>query len=462
MNTKLIALVLLWLGAGTSYAQTLHLPDAINLSIQNYEKFKSKQALIRSSEEETRNAKSQYLPDVTLLAQQNFGTVNAQNGPLYSFGGLGAASTSMPLKEQNWNAAFGSLYLTNINWNLFTFGRVRNQVRLAEAEEAILRDDLSQEVFNHQIQVAATYFNLLASQRLKFVQEQNLQRARVFLATTESKAGSGLIPEVEASLARAEVSNAQSAQIKAYDKELDYTKKLSVLMGVAFQSYELDSTFHHSTPFLQGKQAYTFESHPAVRYLNSRRHKSLTEEKLQRSTMLPSLMAFGVLQGRGSGFGWNYVQDNNAFSRSYFAGAGIQRGNFLAGVTLSWNFTNFYRNAVKSKSQQEITRALQHDHTLLTQELSAQTTLADRLIDNAFKNWEETGTQLSSAREAFQQQTALYENGLSTITDFTQYLYALNRAEIDHELARTNIWQALVLKSAALGDINILLNEIRF
>lgn len=461
MNYKFVALVILCNLAGVAQAQILHLPDALNRSTQNYEKIKAKEALVKSSGQLTKYQESQHLPDITLMAQQNFGTINAQNGPLYSYGGLGAASTSMPLAEQNWNAAFGSLYLANINWNIFTFGRIKNQVKVARANESVQNMDLTQEVFNHQIKVAGAYFNLLASQRIKYVQEKNLERSKVFLNTTVSKASSGLIPEVEASLAKAEVSNAQTARIKAYDKELEYAKQLAVLLGESFQTYQLDSNFNHKIPKANPQTDVNLQDHPLLRYQKSIVDKNKEEEKLQRSSMWPSLSAFGVMQGRGSGFDWNYVQDNSAFSRSYTDGVGIHRSNYVVGLTLSWNLTNIHRNSLKFKAQKHITNSIQHDYQLLNQELAAQVSLSDQKLKNAYEIFEETKIQLQAAKDAFAQHTSLYENGLSTIVDFTQYLYALNRAEIDYEIAQTNTWQALLLKTAAQGDLNLLLNAIK-
>jgi hypothetical protein len=57
------------------------------------------------------------------------------------------------------------------------------------------------------------------------------------------------------------------------------------------------------------------------------------------------------------------------------------------------------------------------------------------------------------------QKNTLYKNGLTTIVDLTQALYLLNRAETDRDIAYTNVWQALLLKSAALGDFNVFINE---
>ncbi|RQO72182.1 transporter [Pedobacter sp. KBW06] len=460
MNIRFIALAAFCGLSTLSYAQTLQLPDALQRSIQNYEKIKAKEALVLASRENITYQKSQHLPDFSLLAQQSYGTINAQNGPMYAYGGLGSAASSMPLAEQNWNAAFGSLYLANINWNLFTFGRIKNQVQIARTDEKVAIADLEQEKFQHQVKVGAAYLNLLASQRIKYVQEKNLDRAQVFMTTTVSRAASGLIPGVDASLARAEVSNAQSARIKAYDMELEYAKSLSVLLGEQYQSFSLDSVFTRTTPQLTDKNP-SVKQHPILLWQKSKVESSEQAEKLHRSNKLPSLSAFGVLQGRGSGFEWNYVQDNSAYSRSYGKGAGIDRGNYLTGLTLSWNLTNLYRFSAKTREQKYRTQSLQNEYQLINEDLSAQTQLANAKLKNAIENFEETKIQIKAASDAYRQNMALYRNGLTTIVDLTQSLYALNRAEIDFEIARNNIWQALLIKSAAMGELSILLNAIQ-
>jgi len=440
----------------TTQAQTLHLADALKLSVDNYDKIKSKQSAISASEQNTFFQKQQYLPDVTVAAQQSFGTVNMLHGPMYAQGGLASASTSMPLAEQNWNAAFGSLYFANINWNLYTFGKIKNDVDLALSKEKTASADLQQEIFQHQIKVGAAYLNLLASQRIEYVQKKNWERAKVFFDMTDSRAKSGLIPEVDASLAKAEVSNAKSLQIKSYDKVLEFSKKMAVLLGEEFITYDLDSLYSTTIPALLAEKKKV-ENHPLLALQQSKVNESVQSEALVKSYRMPTLSAFGVVQARGSGFESNYAQDNNAYSSSYFKGVGFDRGNYLLGLTLSWNITNLYRSNTKVKEQQYKTQALQQDYDLLHKELNAQSKLAQAQLTNAYENFEETKVQLSAAQLAYKQHTALYENGLTTLVDYTQALYSLNRAEIDYEIAQNNVWQALLLLSSAQGDISILI-----
>lgn len=460
MNAKFIALVLVGLLVLPSNAQVLHLPDALHYAVENYDQLKMKQQLIHASTQQTEFQKSQFLPDVTFGAQQSFGTINAQNGPLYAYGGLGSASTSMPLSDQNWNAAFGSLYFANVNWSIFTFGRLKEQVNVASAYESVTNSDLEQAIFQHQIKVGAAYLNLLASQRITYVQERNVERAKTIYELTATRARSGLIPEVDASLAKAEVAHSQSMQIKAFDHELDYSKGLAVLLGDRFQAYVLDSVFTSTLPMHELSTIGEVNHHPLLTWQDRKIKHSASNEKLIKTSRLPNVSAFGVIQGRGSGFDWNYVQDNSAYSTSYLDGVGIDRGNYLIGLSITWNISQFFRVEHRIKEQAYMTQALEHTYALTKKELSAQAALSEAKYDNALVDFKQTTIQLDAAYLAFKQHSALYTNGLTTLVDYTQTLYALNRAEVAHEVAQNNVWQALLFKAAAQGDLHILLNAI--
>src|SRR5690349_4150062 len=94
----------------------LTVQQAMELGDKNYPALKSKALLVQSSEEAVSLSRREYLPNLVLSGQQVYGTINGQNGPLAGFGGFGVSSSGLPLPEQNWNAAFGALYLANINW----------------------------------------------------------------------------------------------------------------------------------------------------------------------------------------------------------------------------------------------------------------------------------------------------------------------------------------------------------
>jgi hypothetical protein len=88
-------------------------------------------------------------------------------------------------------------------------------------------------------------------------------------------------------------------------------------------------------------------------------------------------------------------------------------------------------------------------------ELGNQLNLSENRIRNALSNYREAPIQVKAASDAWTQKTVMYKNGLSNIVDVTQTLFTLNRAETSRDIAFNNVWQALLLKAAAIGDFGI-------
>src|SRR3981189_1318571 len=116
-------------------AVSITLPEAIDTGIKNYPSIKAKQNYVNAAQALTRNARNEYLPNVFASLQQNYGTINGQYGPGAPIGVLGVASSGPVYSKQNWNAAFGALYIISTNWEVFTFGRVQSRIRLGLAQE---------------------------------------------------------------------------------------------------------------------------------------------------------------------------------------------------------------------------------------------------------------------------------------------------------------------------------------
>lgn len=445
----------------TASGQTLTLKEAIKKSLENYGSIKAKGNNLKASQTGPEQVNKDFLPNVVLSAQQNYGTINGQNGPMYGLGGFGVASSGLPLPEQNWSSAFGSLYLANFNWEAYTFGRKKERLNLAQA--IINRDssDVVQEQFQHQVRVASAYLNLLAAQRIVIAQQKNLDRALVFKSTAVTRATNGLIAGVDSSLAGAEVSNARISLIRARDLEQEQANRLSVLMGIPAGEFVLDSAFITRIPrFIKEGGSPGQSKHPLLSFYQNRIEVNNQNIKYTERLKYPTLLVFGIIQTRGSGFKSNYAVDQTAYSHSYFDAAIPSRGNYILGAGITWNITSLTRTNTQIKSQYFISQALKDEYELVDQQLKAQMQLSDAKIKNALSTYQEVPLQLQAAQEAYQQKTALYKNGLATLVDVTQTLYALNRAETDRDIAYNNVWQALLLKAAASDDLGVFLNEL--
>ncbi len=461
IRSLFILFVLFYAGSEAVLSQQrLSLKDAIQTAVDNYKAIKAKAYYADASKAGIVQARRDFLPNLNLAAQQDYGTINGQNGPLYGFGGLAAASSGLPLDHQNWNASFGALYLTNINWDFFAFGRSKARIKTAETVARRDQNDLQQEIFQHKIKVSAAYLNLLAAQRLTESYRKNLNRADTFRHVVITRAKNGLIAGVDSSQANAEVSAARIALIKAQDFEQEQSQKLAVLLNLEPRDFVLDSLFITRVPagILNSLQR-TPGDHPLLQWYKSRIAVSDKQTEYYRTLNYPAFTFVGLLQTRGSGFYNNYSLDQGAYTGNYFDGIKPTRTNYLLGIGVTWNITQPLRISQQVKAQRFISRALQEEYELTSQELNAQLDLSDSKIKNALADYNEVPIQVKAASAAWLQKSVLYKNGLTNLVDVTQAGYALTRAETDRDIAYSNVWQALLLKAAASGDFNLFINE---
>ncbi|KAA6439234.1 TolC family protein [Dyadobacter flavalbus] len=439
-------------------AQVLTLNEAVETALANYGTIKAKNNYLSASKATLQQSKKEYLPNLNLSAQQDYGTVNGQNGPLYGMG-LSVASSGLPLPQQNWNAAFGALYLTNVNWDFFAFGRAKERIHVSASIVDRDRSDLEQEKFQHSIRVAGAYLNLLVAQRLTQSWENNLERAAALKNVVVTRAKNGLIPGVDSSLANAEVSNAKISITQARDFEQEQANVLARLMGITNQQFTLDTLFITKMPQSIDDSATVSKNHPLLKYYSNRVAVSNQQAKYFQTLGLPVLSLFGVFQGRGAGFSSTYATDQHAYTQNYFEGIKPVRANYLLGIGATWNMTNLLRTRQQVLSQEFISSALQEEYNVVDQQIRNQLILSENKIRNAVANFREAPIQVQSASDAYLQKSVLYKNGLSNIVDLTQALYILNRAETNRDIALSNLWQALLLKAAAAGDFGLFLNQ---
>jgi outer membrane protein TolC len=462
-NTSFFIIVLLTLSflKAQSQQKVLGLKEAEQIALANYNSIKAKANQLNASKASLTETKTEQLPDVNFSAQQFYGTVNSQFGPLYGYKGLSVASSGPVTNAQNWNAAFGSLYLTNISWDFFSFGKAVEKVKIQKSTVDLNEADLVQEQFQHEVRVASTYLNLLAAQQLSKAQQDNLNRATDLQKVVVARVKNGLNPGVDSSQANAEVSNAKIALTNARETEAEQNNLLAQYLGIGPQNFNLDSTFVTKPPLNTDPQARIgLTDHPVLRYYQNRINVSNEEAKYLNTFSYPTFSFFGVYQGRGSGFNAGYGSSNlGDYSSSYGAGANPTRFNYLLGLGLVWNITTPFRVHYQVKSQKFTSAQYQDEYNLVSQQLSDQEVLAETRISNAMKNFAESPEEVKAATDAYRQKYALYQNGLANIVDFTQALYVLNRAEVDNYIVKNNVWQALLYKAAATGDFGIFINN---
>jgi len=436
----------------------LTLKEALKTGVENYGSIKAKKNYAAASKLSVEQTKREGLPNLNISAQQVYGTVNGQYGPLYGFNGLAVGSAGPTLGEQNNNAAFGALYLTNINWDFYAFGKAKEKIKTAQALALKDDKDLQQEIFQHKIKIAAAYLNLVAAAQLTYSYEKNLARTDTFRRMVIVKVLNGLIPGVDSSQANAEYSSAKIVLTKARDQEEELSNQLSQLIGEAPQRYRIDSFFVSRLPQLL-QDSVSKQIHPLLQFYQTRINASEQQSRYYKTGYYPAFTFTGVLQGRGSGFNSDYASNLTDYTTNYLKGITPYRSNYLLGVGVTWNMMQPYRISQQVRSQNFISKGLREEYSLIDQQIKAQLQLSDSKIRNAIIVYNEAPIQMKAASDAYTQKYVLYQNGLTNLVDVTQAQYTLTRAETDRDIANNNVWQALLLKAAAAGDFTLFENQ---
>ncbi len=457
-------LILIICGSSLLHAQNngiLTLPNAVQTGITHYQSIQSKENYLHASQANEKLVKNQYLPDVFATIQQVYGTVNGQMGPAAAFGPAAIASAGPAYSSQSWNAGFGSIYLINTNWEFVSFGRVHSRIVAAHAQVQLDSSNIAQEKFVHSVRIAGAYLNLLIAQRLLQTTQSNMERAGYLQQAVIARTKSGLAAGVDSSIANAELSSARLQVIQAINREQELSNQLAQLLNSTPAGLQLDTSLFYKTPTVF-QSAQSLSNNPQLVFFENRIRQNNSLTIALKKSIYPGVNALGSFQSRGSGFDYNYSPAfSDRFSKNYFNAVNPSRYNYLIGLGISWNLMSPAKINQQVKAQQFISAAYQNDYDLVSTQLRDQALLADQQIENSLASVKETPLQLKAASDAYLQKTVLYKNGLSTIVDVQQTLYALNRAQTDISIAYINVWQALLLKAAAIGDFDLFINQVQ-
>jgi len=457
MRHPIITLLLLLAQAANAQSGNtpLTLPEALRTAVANFPKIKAAQHLASASAFELKAARQDGLPDITAGAEFAYGTLDGLNGLASGEPGLTTLTNGPVTTRQNYNAAFGALYLTNIDFNLYSFGLQRAHVAAAKGQYDQDKSSLDDQIFQQQVHTAAAYLDLLAARQIRLAMEANLTRTLQLRDVILARTINGLNAGVDSSIADAEVSKARLTLIDARNFEQQQANKLSIQMGIAPQAFNLDTATDQKLPGnLLEPTTPDLANHPDLRFLATRITTSDLSATYIQKTGLPRVSLFGVGQERGSGFGPAYGTDLTDYTTNLIHGIQPQRANYLLGLGLTWDITNLGRSHSRAAAQRQRSQAYTQDYRLEQNTQVNQLTLSDQQMRNALEKYNETPTQLHAANDAYEQKKALYENGLTNIVDVSQTLYLLNRAEIDRDIACNAVWQALLFKAGTQGDLN--------
>jgi outer membrane protein TolC len=433
----------------------LTLDQAIQYATDHYPTVRAALEQVNASMAGIDVAKTTYLPRLDALWQSNRGTANnifgqvlpqsvipAMSGPV-----LPAASS-----QSVWGSATGALF----SWEPFDFGLRRAGVVSAEAALTQARAGEALTRLDVQNTVAATYLSVLAAQQAVTAAQADLDRRNVLLRAVQTLVTNQLRPGADQSRAEAERATAQTRLLQALQTLTIGRATLARVLGSTSGSVTIagDALLSRLPP--ADIAPATVPAHPLAQLRQASVEQANAQEGILARTDLPRVYFQSSVFARGSGANPSGGLDGDV------DGLGLDRANWAAGVQVVFpnvfDFSTLRARKANAAAASRASSAL-YDDALLT--ITSQQQIAIAWVQTARAVAANTPIQLAAAQQSETQARARYDAGLATILDVADTQSLLAQAEAQDQLARVDVWRALLAAAVARGDLAPFLSMLR-
>lgn len=438
-----------------SAPQPLTLEQAIQYAADHYPTIKAALEQVNVSTAGVDIARSAYLPRLDSLWQSNRGTANNIFGQILpqsvipSLTGPVLPSTS---GDSVWGSAVGALF----SWEPFDFGLRHACVSSAEAALTQARANETLTRLDVQNAVATTFLLVAAAQRAVVATEADVERRNVLLQSVQALVTNQLRPGADQSRIEAERAAAQTRLIQAQQSLTIAQATLNRVLGsttggviVAADALTARVPAGDITPTAAAM-------HPLAQVRQASVDQARAQEQVLARTDLPRVLVQSSVFARGSGANPNGTFDGG------LDGLGLQRANWAAGVEVLFpnvfDFSSLRARKAAAAATERASSAF-YDEAILT--VTSQQQTASATLQAARAIAANTPIQLAAAQQSERQARARYDAGLATIVEVADAQSLLSQAEVQNELARVDVWRALLAAAVAHGDLNPFLTMLK-
>ena len=433
----------------------LTLDVAMRYAVDHYPTVRAAVEQVNVSSAGVDSTRSAYLPRLDSLWQSNRATANNIFGQILPQGII-PSLTGPVLPSASSQSVWGSVTGALFAWEPFDFGlrhasvvSAQTGLTRARADEALTRLDV-------QNAVAQAFLNVLAAQRAVTAAQADLDRRNVLLQSIQTLVNNQLRPGAEASRANAERAAAQTRLSQALQTLAISQAMLVRMLGVTTGSVTIaGDPLLTRVPPVDVPQVSP-GAHPLAQVREAARDQARTREDVLSRTDRPRVFVQSSLFARGSG-----ADPGGAFDGDVH-GLGLERTNWAAGVQVLFpnlfDFSNLRAQKAAAAATSRASSAL-YDEALLT--ISSDQQAAAALLRASRAIAANTPVELAAAQQSEMQARARYDAGLASIVEVADAQSLLARAEVDDEVARVDVWRALLAAAVAQGDLTPFMNLVR-
>ncbi|HEY1912689.1 MAG TPA: TolC family protein [Vicinamibacterales bacterium] len=433
----------------------LTLDRAIQYAVDHYPTVRAALEQVTSSSADIDVAHGAYLPRLDSLWQSNRGTVNNVFGQLMPQSVIPAMSgpvLSSASTQSVWGSAAGAMF----SWEAFDFGL--RGAGVAGAEAALTRARAGETLTRLEVAsgVAEAFLDLVAAQRAVAAAQADVDRRDVLRRMVQTLVDNQLRPGADASRVAAERAAAQTRLIRSQQTVAVAEAILKRDLGVTTGSVTVVSDALINRMPDADITGGVADAHPLAQMHQAAVDQARAQEDILSRTDYPRIYLQSSVFARGSGANANGVLDGGV------DGLGLDRANWAAGVQIVFpNVFDFGTLRARKAAASATTRAQAalHDDAVLS--VTSEQQMAAAMLQAVRAVAANTPIQLAAAQQSESLARARYNAGLTSLVEVADAESLLAQSEVQDQLARVDVWRALLAAAAAQGDLTAFVNMAR-
>ena len=423
------------------------LDQAIQYAVEHYPTVRAALEQVQASAAGVSVARAGYLPRLDSLWQSNRATANNIFGQVFpqsvipSMSGPVLPSAS---GQSVWGSATGALF----SWEPFDFGL--RDATVAGAEAAVTRARAGEALTRLEVQsaVGASFLGVMAAQRAVVATQADVERRDILARIVHTLVDNQLRPGAEGSRIDAERAAAITRLIQAQATLTLAQSTLARVLGVRTGQVAIDAASLLEQMPAPTSSEPAAASHPLAQVHQAAVDVAKAQEEVLARTDRPRLYLQSSVFARGSGANPNGQLDGG------MSGLGLDRANWAAGVQVVFpnlfDFTSLRARKAGAAASERAESAL-YDEAMLT--ITSQEQAAAAMVLAARAVAANTPVQLVAAQQSESQARARYQAGLASIVEVADTQSLLAQAEYQDQIARVDVWRALLAEAVAHGTL---------
>lgn len=438
------------------FDRPLTLVEAVSFAEKNYPNILKSRALTQAAKENVTVQKlNEYLPDSLfqwqeLVASHNKLTEVFYGSPVFpAMTGPGRNSVSM---YPDWYSGAGF----SLDWAPIDFGLHKARINLAKAMYGQAASQLGVTRFDVSVSVASAFLSVVEAIEQVRAAGENESSFQQFKTVVDAQVNANLKPGADASLAAAQLANAENQLLRArlsYDLSV---ADLTEAMGVGGRVITIDpiGLTSEKEPAQLQKTTPVFENVPILKATQADLSATVAQRRVLDKEYYPVFHFLGGVQLRGSGLSPTAIPQTQGAS-----GVFPVIPNYQAGMIINWNFLDWFRIHAEKKVQDQRVIAEQQAYSLILQNLRAEDARSRARIKTAIQLAANMPVQVRAAEIAVDQAQARYKTGLGSVAQVAEANQVLAVSRMQQAVARVGVWRALLTVSSVHGDLKPFLAE---